>query len=164
MDLLKQLAANEVMAQIISFLMLLFLLRALAWKKILKLLDERKEKIASEFKRIEDDLASAALTRSEYEAKLKHIDETAKVKIQEAVFEGQKLKEEIKSSARAEADKIVANARVQAKTELLKAKEELKDDVVDLVLEATEHLLEEKMDDEEDRRIVKTFLEEIDKS
>ena len=54
MELLKMLSASEVFAQILSFFLLLFLLRKFAWKKILGLLDQRKEKITSDFKEIEN--------------------------------------------------------------------------------------------------------------
>ena len=70
MGLLELISANEVVAQVISFLILLFLLRVLAWKKILKLLDDRKEKIAGEFKKIEDTKAEVAGLRADYETKL----------------------------------------------------------------------------------------------
>ena len=60
MGLLELISANEVVAQVISFLILLFLLRIFAWKKILKLLDESKEKILGEFKKIEDTKAEVS--------------------------------------------------------------------------------------------------------
>ena len=46
MDLLKQFSTNEIFAQIVGFLLLLFLLRAFAWKKLLRLLDDRRERIS----------------------------------------------------------------------------------------------------------------------
>ena len=58
MDLLKLLTAKEIVAQIISFLLLMALLRVFAWKKLLNLLDERRARIASEFKKIEDTQAA----------------------------------------------------------------------------------------------------------
>jgi F0F1-type ATP synthase membrane subunit b/b' len=54
MELLKLLSGSEIVAQIISFLVLLFILRIFLWDKVLKVLDNRRERIASEFKQIED--------------------------------------------------------------------------------------------------------------
>lgn len=164
MELLSMLSTNELVAQIVSFLILFFVLRAFFWKRILKLLDERKERIASEFKSIEEEKAAAQGIMADYEAKLKTIDDTAKVEIQEAMLEGQKIIEQAKTDARGESEKIILEARAQAHQELLKTKQELKNEVVDLVLDATEHLLEEKMSDKEDRRIVKSFLDNLDKA
>ena len=99
MGLLELISANEVVAQVISFLILLFLLRVLAWKKILKLLDDRKEKIAGEFKKIEDTKAEVAGLRADFEAKLISIDEIAEKKIEEAVAEGRKITDEVRIAA-----------------------------------------------------------------
>ena len=163
-ELLKMLTANELVAQIISFLILFFLLRAFFWKRFLKLLDERKERVASEYKTIEEQKALAQKERAEYEEKLMAIEDAAKKKIQEAVSEGQKIIQQIKEEARNEAAKIITDAKEHVSLELVKAKEELKDEMVDLVLDATEQLLAEKMDDQEDRRVVKDFLDKLDKS
>ncbi len=161
MELLKLLSTNEIVAQILSFLILLILLRVFAWKPILKLLDERKERIASEFKRIEEAKATVEKVKAEYEEKLKAIDETARLKMEEALLESQRITEELRNSGRKEAEKIIADAKTDIKYELAKAKEGLKDEITDLVLDATGRLLEEKITAEEDRRVVKDFLDRI---
>jgi len=50
MELLKLLSANEIVAQIISFLLVFTLLRIFVWKHFLKILDDRRDRIASELK------------------------------------------------------------------------------------------------------------------
>ncbi len=163
MELLKLLSANEIVAQVVSFLVLFFLLRAFAWKRILALLDERRERIASEFKKIKDEKDAAGKMKADYEEKLRSLDDAARDRIQEAVLDGKKRADGIKKAAHEEAQKIIERAKADAGFERLKAKEELKGEVIDLVLSATEHLLGEKVTEEKDRRIVKDFIEEIDK-
>lgn len=163
MELLKLLNTNEIIAQIISFLILFFVLRAFAWKRILKLLDTRKERIASEFKRIEEDRKSTDVMRAEYEDKLKSIEASARAKMAQAVLDAEKLKQELKEDARKEARKIIEHAQSDINLEIVKAKEVLKDEITDLVLDATTHLLEEKMTEKEDRKVIKDFLEGVDK-
>jgi F-type H+-transporting ATPase subunit b len=70
MELLKLLSAPELIAQIISFLILFFILRAFAWKKFLNILDQRKERIAAEFNKIESAKAQLEKLKQEYEGKL----------------------------------------------------------------------------------------------
>ena len=164
MDTLKMLAANEVVAETVSFLILFFILRAFAWKKILRLLDERKEKISSQLNKAQEDKEAIEKIKSEYQAKLKEIEDASKAKIQEAIFEGQRIIEDCKVQARREADRIIDEAKGQVEYEVAKVKEGLKSETIDLVLDATEHLLEEKMNDQEDRRIVRDFLDKLDKS
>jgi len=164
MDVLKQLSTNEIFAQIIGFLLLLFLLRAFAWKKLLKLLDDRREKIASEFKKIENTQAQIAKLRSEYDKKLSDIDETSKTKIQEAMARAKQLAEEVRESSQHEARKILEKAQENIDIELARAKEELKNKVVDLTINTAEKIINEKLTDEKDRKLVSEFIEEIDKA
>ena len=162
MGLLELISANEVVAQVISFLILLFLLRVLAWKKILKLLDDRKEKIAGEFKKIEDTKAEVAGLRADYETKLASIDVIAEKKIEEAVAEGRKITDEVRKEAQLNAQLIINDARESIKYELSRAKDELKIKIVDLTIRATENVIQEKLTEEGDKKLVEQFLDKID--
>jgi len=162
MGLLELISANEVVAQIISFIILLFLLRALAWKKILKLLDDRKEKIAGEFKAIEDSKAEVAGLKADFEAKLTSIDQIAEKKIEEAVAEGRKITDEVRKEAQLNAQLIINDAKESIKYELSRAKEELKIKIVDLTIRATENVIQEKLTEEGDKKLVEQFLDKID--
>lgn len=164
MELLKLLSANEIIAQVISFLILLFLLRKFAWKRILKILDERKEKIASEFKKIEDTQLEIGKLKNDYEAKLVGIEDAAKIRIQEAIEEGKKASEEIRRGANQDAQDIINSAKENIKHELFKAKEELKDRVIDLTIKATENVIQEKLTGEKDERLVRDFLDKVDEA
>ncbi|MFA6349416.1 MAG: F0F1 ATP synthase subunit B [Candidatus Omnitrophota bacterium] len=164
MELLKLLSSNEIVAQAISFLILLLLMRIFVWKKLLAILDKRKETIASEFKKIEDAKLSASKLQEELENRLKSIDELSKSRINEAVREGEKLSIEIKKQAHHEAQKIVEDARSYTKYELSKVKEGLKDEIIDLVMKATEDIIEEKITDEGDKKIVESFINRVDKA
>jgi len=162
MELLKLISANEIIAQIISFLILVFLLRLFAWKRILGLLDRRKEKIASDFNKIEETKLEIAGLKADYEKKLNTIDEAASKKIQEAMIEGRKITEEIRKKAHLEAQDIIENARDNIKHELAKAKEELKSNVIDLTIRAAESVIQEKLTEGDDRKLVEDFLNRID--
>jgi F-type H+-transporting ATPase subunit b len=162
MELLKLLSANELVAQIVSFLILLFLLRKFAWDKILKVLDERKARIANELKVIEEEKQNAAKIKAEYEAKMRLVDAQVRKLITAAEESGRKITEEIRQKAREEAHNIVENARVEIQFEIDKAKGKLKDELVDIVIKATEEMIEEKLTEEQDRRIVDNFLQKID--
>lgn len=163
MELLKLLSTNEIVAQIISFLVLFFLLRAFAWKKILWLLDERRNRIASELQGIEENKNEITRLKAEYGHKLSSIDEEVKHKLQEAVVEARKATEEIKKKAHQDAQAILENAKENIKVEMAKAESKLKERVVDLAIRATEHLIQQKLTEEQDKRMVDEFLEEIDK-
>lgn len=164
MELLKLLSANEVVAQMLGFLLVLFLLRIFAWKKLLKLLDERRERISSEFKKIEDAQAEIAKVKTEYDAKLGAIEDSARAKIQEAISDGKRIAQEIREQAQQDARVILEKAQENIELELSKAKEELKGKIVDLTIGATERIIKEKLTEEKDKKLVSDFLEELEKT
>ena len=164
MELLKLLSTNEIVAQIISFLVLVFILRAFAWKRILSLLDQRKERIASDFKQIEDAKLEIEKIKASYEEKMSAIEESARVKIQEAVDESRHVAQEIKEKAQSDALVLMEKSHDNIKIELSKAKEELKEKIVELTINAAEHIIKEKLTSEQDKKLILGFLEESDKA
>ena len=163
MELLKLLSTNEIVAQTASFLILLFLLMRFAWKPFLKILDERKERIASEFKSIEDTKAEIARIKGEYEKHIDMIDDTAQRRIQEAVAAGKRMAEAMKESAKEEAQKMIDGANEAIKAETAKAREELKEAIVDLAIGAAEKVIQEKLTTDQDKKLVEDFLRGMDK-
>ena len=163
MELLKLLDTSQIIAQVISFLVLFFILRALVWKRFLKILDDRKDRLASEFKTIEDSKAEVARLKSDYETNLENIDRIAKARIEEAVSEGNRIAEEIRENANTEALQIIERTDEAIKAEVSRAKEDLRDEIVDIALSAAGKVIEEKLTEAQDKKIVEDFLNRVDK-
>ena len=164
MGLLKLLSANEIVAQVISFLVLLILLRIFLWKRFLTILESRKERIASEFKNIEDMKSNLAKQAAGYEDKLRAIEETAKARIEDAIVEGNRIAAQIKENAGRESQKMITNARDMIETEIGRAREELRDEIVDIAISAAGKVIEEKLTESENRKLVEDFLKRVEKT
>lgn len=163
MELLKLLSANEIVAQVITFLVLLFIMKRFAWKPFLKVLDDRRERIASEFKNIEDAKAAAEKLRSDYAGKLSTIEEEAREKIRMAVEQGKSQAEKIREEAREEGSRILAKAQDSIKAEIAKAEESLKERIVDITIDIAGKVVQERLTVEDDKKIVETFLKDMEK-
>jgi len=163
MELLKLLSTNELIAQTVSFLLLLFLLRVFAWKRLLGLLDERRGKISADFQKIEETRRETEKIKQQYETKWNEIETQARARIQEAVVEGQKAAEGIRKDAQLGAQEILEKAKAEMRYEVAKAREDLKGEIIDLVLKTTEYVVEEKLTPEGDKKIVENFLDKLDK-
>jgi len=161
-EILKMLSASEIFAQVLSFFLLLFLLRIFAWKKILGLLDQRKEKIRSEFEKIEDAKLEISRLKSDYESKMALIREQAEIKIKEAVEEGRKISAQMHKQANEDAQDIINDARKQVKYEISQVQDKIKDKIVDIALDAARNLIQEKLTEEGDRKIVENFIKEME--
>jgi F-type H+-transporting ATPase subunit b len=160
-ELLKMLSGSEILAQILSFIVLLLLLRVFAWKKILGLLDQRKEKISSELGEIEQAKLDIAKLKLDYESKLAHITDQAQAKISEAVEQAKAVTAQMRKKAHEEAQDIITDARKQVKYEVIKVQEQLKEKIVDIALGAARTVIQEKLTGDGDRKIVETFIREI---
>ena len=163
-ELLKMLSASEILAQILSFFLLLFLLRQFAWKKILGLLDQRKEKISSQLGEIENTKLEIAKLKADYESKISTINAAAQAKIDEAIEEAKEINAQMRKKAHEEAQDIIIDARQQVKYEVSKAQEQLKEKIVDIALGAARTVIQEKLTEDGDRKIVEDFIREVQKT
>lgn len=155
---------QQILTQAAGFLILLGVLRLFFWKPILASLDQRKEKIASDLKHIEDLKLELAKLKAEYESKLSSIEEISRQKLKEAIDEGKRIADEMRAKAQEQSGQIIESGRENIAQELSKAKHELKSQIVDLAMRATESVILEKLTAEHDKKIVQDFLDKIDQA
>jgi F-type H+-transporting ATPase subunit b len=157
--------AREAIAQIvtqgIAFVLFFWILKRFAWKPILKLLDDRRDKISGEFQRISELEERFKQLRQDYENRLKDIDAESRRRIQEAIAEGRTISSEIAEQARHDARAITDKAKQNIELEVAKARAQLKEDIIRLTLAATEKILHERLDDRKHRDLVQRFIEQL---
>ena len=163
MEIFKLLNANLVVAQIICFFLVLWLLRRFLWGPALKMLDQRRDRIAAELKAVEDAKGHVATLKKDYETHLAKIDEEAQAKFKKIEREADDRARELKEQGRVEANQIIEDARQEIHFEVLRSREELKKDMVDMVVKVTEQMIQEKLTFEQDRKIIEGMLTEVDK-
>lgn len=151
---------QQILTQAIGFLVLLFILKKIAWKPLLSLLDERREKISSEFQSIERTKSELSRLEQDYKARLAEIEAQARQKIQEAISEGQKISVELQEKAREEGKNILNKAKDNIELEIAKARVELRNQVVSLAIRAAEKVIKEELSEERHKRLVTEFIDE----
>ncbi len=155
---------SQLITNILGFLLLFWGLKRLAWGPILGMLDERRERIAADFKKAEDERADAEAARSKLELELREIEATARKRIEEAATEGSRLGSEIKEEARAEARKILDKARADIDHEHAKARVELRDEIVGMAILGAEKVVKAHLQGEEQEKLVNKFIDELESS
>jgi F-type H+-transporting ATPase subunit b len=151
-----------VVTHIIGFVIAVIILKRFAWGPILKLLDERREKIQGEFDLIEVSKREVAALREQYEAQIRDIEAQRRAKIQEGVAEGRRVGSEIQDLARQEAHATMVRSREEIARERDRAQVALRNDMVGMVIKAAEQLLKERLDSDEHRRLVNDYLVELE--
>ncbi|MBI5154123.1 F0F1 ATP synthase subunit B [Candidatus Poribacteria bacterium] len=153
----------QVITTIITFLLVMWTLKIMVWKPILTLLDERRHTISNQFYEIDKKMAGAKSLMTDYEERLKRIDDEARERHNKAVDEGRRMAQELIEKARAEAEEITEKAKTAMGLELEKARLELRRDAVELTLAASGKLLAQSLDDDAHRRMVSDFITGLEK-
>src|SRR5262245_57692095 len=151
-----------VVTQILGFLVLLWALNKWAFKPLLAMLEARRAKIAGEFAAAERAMAEAQEQKSRFEQEPKGIEARARQRLTEAVAEGQKVAGEIRQQAQAEAARRLERAVDEISRENEKAKEKIKQQMVDLALRSAEKILRQKLDEPAQRRLAGEFIDEVE--
>ena len=124
-----QLLHDSALLAISVFVLFLFL-SYLLWNPAKKLLQDRKDKIASDIADATNDKEEAAKLKAEYEAKLRDIDKEADVILSEARQKALKNETNIVNEAKEEAARIIARAREEAELEKKRVADEMKQEMV----------------------------------
>jgi F-type H+-transporting ATPase subunit b len=152
----------ELLTQIVGFLLAVWILKLFAWKPLLGMLEQRRARIKSDLDEAEQSKKQAAEIMAEYQKQLKEIDQTARVKIQEAISEGNRVAAEIRDQSRTEAKDIISKAREDLSRDVAKAKVELRNDMINMAVTATEKVIAEKLNDEKHRQLIGRFIDEVE--
>ncbi len=147
----------------VGFLITLWILKKFAWRPLLNMMDERRQKIIGEFKKIDDDRADVQQLAAQYESKLKEIDNERRAKLVEAVHEGKAVAEEIKTAAHTEARQITERAKGEIQQDIAKARVQLKNDMISLTVAAAERIIKEKLDDDKHRKLISEYIDNLEK-
>jgi len=149
------------LAQIVNFMLIFLLLRAILWKPILKLLDKRSDEIAKGL----EDAAAAANARANAETEADKIlaqarTEAAQV-VEEASTRGEEVAKSIEADARADAEKIRAEARTSAEAERNAELAGLRDQVAAISMAISNRLIGESMDAKKQKALITDFFTNI---
>jgi F-type H+-transporting ATPase subunit b len=149
---------------IVTFVVLLLVLRKLAWKPILTMLDERETAIKGS-------LEQAEKAKTEAEATLKENKKVlgeARRKVSDMLEDGKKasenLKAEIVEKAEKEAREIVERGKREIENEKNAAISELKAASVELALAAAEKLIQTSLKDKGHKKLVVDYIERLDQA
>ena len=143
----------QLIAQIISFSIVCFLLQRFAYKPVLNMLEQRRKQIeegVANAKKIADELARAETRRQEM---LAQTNEQINKLFEEARAAAASVKDEETQKAIASAEQILAKAREAAQQDYTRMLAELKKELGRLVVEATTTVTRKVLTPEDQRRL-----------
>jgi len=150
------------LAQVVNFGLLLFILWKLAYKPVLKVMDDRKQKIQESLDYAESVKKQAAEQQKEFDRKLEEARREAQAATAVAAQAGEKERETILAQAREDARKMIEQAKGQIEYERKQMLAELRQEVVQLSLLAAQKVVSQSLDEQAHHRLINDFLTQTD--
>ena len=147
---------------LITFVVLLLVLKKFAFGPIQNMIDNRRNAIAESIEAAENTRREAERLLAEYRESIANAKREAEEIIERSHKVGESTKNDIVSEARKQAQKEVDDARKQIQRETRKAIQELKDEVADLAILAAGKVTSKSINKEDHLRLVDEALSEVD--
>ena len=148
------------LAQIINFLILLGLLYLVAYKPIIRMFDERSNRIKESMEQTEAIKEQAAHAEEEVRKQMEAAGRDGREVIARAVRTGEEARQRIHEEARQEGTGLIERARLEIQRERDEVIEELRREFTDLTIEAAEKVIERSLDKEAHRELIDKVLDE----
>ena len=147
---------------LIAFAITLYLLNKLAYPRIAEALDRRRVAIEESIESARRAKEEADQLLEEYRARLREAREQAEDIVTRARKAADNLKDETKAEATQQREQLLAQARRDIEHETRRALDELRKEVADLTVTATEKITRKSLDEEDHRRLIEEALSEVD--
>ncbi len=147
---------------LVSFSIVLFLLKKYAWKPIMKALKEREQNIEEALNTARKAKEEMAALKSDNERLLNEARAERDKMLKEARDTKDSIIAEAKGKAQAEANKIMTSAREAINNEKMAAITELKNQVAKMSIEIAEKILRQELsNDEKQKSLMENLIKDI---
>lgn len=152
---------GKILAQLIAFGIVAFVLNTFAFKPLLSTMDERQQKIEDGLKYADDMKDRLDETEKASEAKLNEASEQASKIIAEARENARQFVEKEQQQAIAKAEDIIKKAEHAMELERKQMLAEVRQEVADLVIQTSAVVLQKELSDDEKSRFASTASQEL---
>ena len=164
MELLFDTNPGLIVWTIISFLVLLIVLAKFAWNPILKMLGEREGQIKAALEQAERARIEAAEMMKQNEKNLARAEEEYQKMIREGKAFAEKIKEDIVLKAQQQAEQELKQAAEEIRRNIDAARIQLRSEIADLAIKATEKILEETLDENKQKKLADSVIKKLPKN
>ena len=146
---------------LISFFLLLVILKKLAFPQILKALKKREETIQQQLEEARKTRQEAENLLGEYKRQLGEARSEAQKVINEGKELGENIRKEIIQKAQQESNQIVKRAQEEIELQKQKALLELQEKIADLSIMAASKVINKSLNPEDHRRLVEEYVAKV---
>jgi F-type H+-transporting ATPase subunit b len=148
------------LTQLISFSVLAFLLYKLLYGPIVRMLDQRSERIKASLEAADRARAEAASSAAQVEQEIVNARQEGQALIAQAREAAGRLREQEEAHAREQVEEMLERTRAEIQRERNAAVEELRREFAGLAVLAAEKVVERELDGTRHRELIDSVLEE----
>lgn len=152
---------GTVIVELITFLVMLAILARWVYPEIVKLAEARQRAVAEQLREAEKARADAAKELEEARAKLEDARKTAQGVVDAASKSAEQLRAEMRAKAEDDAKRIAEAARKEIDAERDRAIHAVRSEVAGLVVEATEKVIGQTLDEQKHRQLIERAIAEV---
>ena len=152
---------DTIIFTLINTLIIFLLYRFLLHNKVMAVLESRKEKVNEEMKAAEDAQNKAKAMQDEYARLLEQSKEEAAKIVSDAVKRAGERENQIIAEAQQNAAAIKQKAEESIELEKKKAVNEIKDQISDIVIMASEKVCEKEISRADNEELINKFIAEV---
>ena len=146
--------------QVITFIILLLILRFAAYKPIMRMLDERSRRVKESLEQAESVKTQAARAEEQLKKQLEQAAREGQERIARAMKAGEDVKQKAQVEAKQEAEALITRARAEIQHERDDAITEVRREFADLTVLAAGKVIERTLDKEKHRELIEKVLKE----
>lgn len=147
-----------IIAQVLNFLILVAILRALAYEPVAKMLKQRSEKIQNSLDQAAADRKAAEQTLAQYKTQLAEANKRAQEIVDRAELTARQEREALVAETKREIERMKQTAQAEIQNERDRAFEEMKAEIVTLSLQAAEKIVAKNLSSKENDKLVNDFI------
>jgi F-type H+-transporting ATPase subunit b len=147
---------------LVLFLIVMYVLRKLAFPRIQEALEKRANAVRENIEAAQREREEAEKLLAEYRERLKEAREQSDDIVARARKAAEAAVAEATSDGKAKREELVAAARRDIETETRRSLEQIRKEVADLTVLATEKVTRKSLDAEDQKRLVEEALAEVD--
>ena len=152
-----------ILAQILNFLILVVILRAVAYKPVARLLQQRSDKIKGDLDKAEADRKAAEQTLEQYKVQLADAHKKAQEIVDKANITARQEHDAAVAETRREIERMKLTAQAEIENERNRAFDEMKSQIVSLSLAAAGKIVSKNIDTKENDKLVNEFISSLNK-
>lgn len=160
-EIISNIEWGTVLYTLLTFVILLILLKKWAWGPIMNMMQKREEFVANEIETAERNRKEAEKYLEEQRAEIQKARQESQTIIENAKKISEKQGQDIVAAAKAEAERVKESALVEIQRERDLAVAALREQVASLSVLIATKVIEKELDEQEQEKLIQDYLKEV---